>query len=114
MDNQEIRVGINDQSPNPKANTKHSRTKSIESNGVQQPSINSVPKRSILKKSGAGNKEDPDRLRLDSNGNTIKTGGKKHKLVFREKLCEVMEVESWKAYNAEEDHPNGKSCCNII
>ena len=114
MDNQVMRPGINDQSPSTKAKSKHTRAQSTDSTGIQQPINNLAPTISILKKTGGASKDDTQRIRNDSVGNRIKQGGKKHKLVFKENLCEVVEIESYKQYNAEDDLPNQKSCCNIM
>ena len=58
---------------------------------------------SILKKGGRANQLHRDLLqkRLDSNGIQIFKGGKKHKILFKEKLHEVKIVENWKEYNME-------------
>lgn len=112
-----MRPAMNDQSPGVKSNGKPQiKPKSTDSAAMQVSTTNSVtmPKRSILKKSVVASKNEPDRGRNDSAGNKIKHGSKKHKLVFKENLCEVIEVESYKEYNAEEEPQNGKTCCNIF
>lgn len=67
------------------------------------------PKGSILK-----SKESKDRPRSDSLGTQIKPGGKKHKIVFKPKLTDVFEVESYKQYNLDEPQNEGKTCCQIM
>ncbi len=56
----------------------------------------------------------PNRPRSDSYGNQIKTGGKKHKIGFKPKMVDVVEVESYKQYNADEAPQENKSCCVIF
>lgn len=65
-------------------------------------------KSSILK-----SKAPKERPRNDSFGNQIKGGGR-HKIVFKPKLTEVVEVESYKNYNADEMMGEGKNCCIMM
>lgn len=71
-------------------------------------------KKSILKRSIAGQDLATRHSRSDSYGNQIKEGGKKHKITFKDGLFEVMEVESWKQYNQEDPNYAAKNCCNIM
>lgn len=71
--------------------------------------------RSILKKSryAANSERMTTTGRRDSEGVTIKKGGKHHKIVFRRDLEDVKIIDNWKVYNGHDYVP--QSCyCNTF
>lgn len=114
MDDPVMRPAINDQSPTKKSNGKSNQPPVSSSNDQHIPFSNLKGRRSILKKREEDTGRDKERNRSDSAGNQIKPGGKKHKIVFKEKLCEIKEVECWKEYNAEDPEIETKTCCKTF
>lgn len=53
------------------------------------------------------------RKRTDAVGTEIEHKNRDAKVSFREDLCDIKEVENWKAYNSE-DGLMDKSCCQLF
>ncbi len=52
---------------------------------------------------------------MNLKGVPIKRGIKKHKIAFKSNLEDVITVENWKEYNAENtDDGKGNKCCVLI
>lgn len=72
-------------------------------------SENGTREKSILKKSKYAGKTG----RKDSHGNSIRKGGKKHRISIKEELKQVNIVENWKLYNKHE-YVNQTCVCNVF
>ena len=53
------------------------------------------------------------RKRTDEPGIENEHQNKEHKVSFKQDLCEINEVENWKAYNSEDGYMD-KSCCQLF
>ena len=114
MDNQVMWSGMDGKSSDEKQNSKlHQRPPSIDNSGDGE-NFSRPASRSILKRSQASTAQEERQSRSDSLGIQIRPGSKKHKIQFKETLCEIKEVESWKQYNVDEDNYGTKNCCRMF